>query len=209
MVAFVAPFPDPVVGSAVGPGDVVHQVLKEIHFVTALHHRASALGQLRQLQQKQGGGIELEMPPGVVSHHRLAGATVVFGVKGVEGVEALLEALHLLGLPHHRAHQAAHEGHHPLLQLPGAQAVLPLLTAVGQGQSPDALHRIDAVPHPGIAVVAMDGVSGAGGEQAADRVLPIENHPLDGLIQTLKGRGVVLRKGFRRRHNHALMHHHP
>jgi len=87
--------------------------------------------------------------------------------------------------------------------------LLPLLTAVGQSQSPDALHRIDAVPHPGIAVVAMDGVRGAGGEQAADRVLPIENHPLDGLIQTLKGRGVVLRKGFRRRHNHALIHYRP
>ena len=187
----------------------MHQVLKEIHFVTALHHRASALGQLRQLQQKQGGGIELQMPPGVVSDHWLAGAAVVFGVKGVEGVKALFEALHLLGLPHHRAHQAAHEGHHPLFQLPGAQAVLPLLTAVGQSQSPDALHRIDAVPHPGIAVVAMDGVRGAGGEQAADRVLPIENHPLDGLIQTLKGRGLVLRSGFRRPHNHALMHHHP
>jgi len=27
------------------------------------------------------------------------------------------------------------------------------------------------------------------------------------LIQPLKGCGVVLRKGFRRRHNHALMHH--
>ena len=54
----------------------------------------------------------------------------------------------------------------------------------------------------------MDGVSGAGGEQAADRVLPIENHPLYGLIQTLKGRGVVLRKGFRR-HNHALIHYRP
>ena len=129
-------------------------------------------------------------------------------MKGVEGVEALLEALHLVGLPHHRAHQTAHQGHHPLLQLPGAPAGLPLLTAVGQGQSPNALHRIDAVPHPGIAVVAMDGVGGAGREQAADRVLPIENHPLDGLIQTLKGGGVVLREGFRRRHNHAHIHHH-
>ena len=149
------------------------------------------------------------MPPGIVSNHRFAGAAVVLGVKGVEGVEALLETLHLRGLPHHRAHQTAHEGHHPLLQFPGAQAVLPLLPAVGQGQSPNALHRIDAVPHPGIAVVAMDGVGGAGGEQAADRVLPIENHPLDGLIQTLKGCGVVLQQGFRRRHNHALMHHRP
>ena len=55
----------------------------------------------------------------------------------------------------------------------------------------------------------MDGVRGAGGEQAADRVLPIKNHPLDGLIQTLKGRGVVLQKGFRRRHNHALIHYRP
>ena len=55
----------------------------------------------------------------------------------------------------------------------------------------------------------MDGVRGAGGEQAADRVLPIENHPLDGLIQTLKRCGVVLRKGLRRRPNHALIHYHP
>ena len=54
----------------------------------------------------------------------------------------------------------------------------------------------------------MDGVSGAGGEQSTDRVLPIENDPLDGLIQTLKGCGVDLWKGFRRRHNNALMHHH-
>ena len=53
MVAFVAPFPDSVVRGAVGPGDVVHQVLEEIHLITALHHRAAALGQLRQLQQKQ------------------------------------------------------------------------------------------------------------------------------------------------------------
>jgi len=29
------------------------------------------------------------------------------------------------------------------------------------------------------------------------------------LIQTLQGRVVVLRKGFRRRHNHALIHYHP
>jgi hypothetical protein len=54
----------------------------------------------------------------------------------------------------------------------------------------------------------MDGVSGAGREQSTDRVLPIENDPLDGLIQTLKACGVVLRKGFRRRQNHALIHHH-
>ena len=46
-------------------------------------------------------------------------------------------------------------------------------------------------------------------QQATDRILPIENHALDGLIQTLKACCEVLRKGFRRRHNHALMHHHP
>ena len=44
MVSFVAPFPDPVVRGAVGPRDVVHQVLEKIHLITALHHGAAAFG---------------------------------------------------------------------------------------------------------------------------------------------------------------------
>jgi hypothetical protein len=49
----------------------------------------------------------------------------------------------------------------------------------------------------------MDGVGCAGGEQATDRVLPIENHPLDGLIQTLKAFGLVLYEHLRRLQDHA------
>ncbi len=38
VVAFVAPFPNAVVGYAVRTGHVVHQVLHEVALVAALHH---------------------------------------------------------------------------------------------------------------------------------------------------------------------------
>ena len=125
------------------------------------------------------------MPPGVIGHHGVTTGTVVFRVQCVQGIQAVLEPLHLSGLAQHRPQQAAHQGDHPLFEFPGP-AVLPSpLAADGQAQGPDALHGIDAIPHPGVAVVAMDRVGGAGGQQTADGVLAFQHHLADGAVQPL------------------------
>ena len=53
VIALVAPLPDPVIGNAVGPGHVVHQVLDEGCFVVVMDHSQTTGAQLGQLQQKQ------------------------------------------------------------------------------------------------------------------------------------------------------------
>ena len=90
-----------------------------------------------------------------------------------------------MGLAQHRVEQAPHELQHPLLQLIDAGGGA-TQAPVGQGETPDALDRIDAVPHPGIAVVAVDVVGGAGGEQAGDRVLALQHHLIDLAVQFLQ-----------------------
>ena len=185
MVPLVAPFPDAVVGRPIGPGHVEHQVLDEVRFITALDHGAAAPRQLGQLQQKQRGGIQLQVAPGVIGNDGIAAGTVVFGMKRVQRIQAVLEALHLFGLAQHGAHQASHQGDHPLLQLPGPAVLNTPVAPDRQAQGPDALHGIDAVPDPGIAVVAMDGVGGACGQQATHGVLTIQDHPADRAIQPL------------------------
>ena len=122
------------------------------------------------------------MAPAVIGHHRLARVGVELGVDGVEAIEAVLEALHLGGLAQHGAQQPPHQLQHPLLELEGAPAGA-AQAAMGDRQTPDALDRIDAVAHPGIAVVAMHGVGGAGGQQAGDRMLAAEHHRLDLAIE--------------------------
>ena len=185
MVALVAPLPDAVVGHAVGAGHVIHEVLDEIALVAGLHDHQPGAGELGELQQEEGGGVELEVTPAVVGHHGLAAGGVELGVDGVEAVQAGLEALHLGGLAQHGRKQAAHQLQHPLLQLEGPAAGTPQ-AAVGQGQPPDALHGIHAVAHPGVAVVAMHGVGGAGRQQAAHRVLPLQHHGLDLAVEVLE-----------------------
>ena len=185
MVALVAPFPDAVVSHPIGAGHVIDEVLEEIALRAGLNDHQPRAGELGQLQQKQGRGIELQMAPAVVGHHRIAGGRIEFGVDGVEPLEARLEALHLRRLAHHRAHQSPHQLQDPLLQLEGAAAG-PLQPPVGQGQSPDALDGIDAVPHPGVAVVAVHGAGGAGGKQTRDRMLPAQDHVLDLAVQPVE-----------------------
>ena len=53
VIALVAPLPDAVIGNAVGPGHVVHQVLDEGGFVAVMDDSQTAGAQLGQLQQKQ------------------------------------------------------------------------------------------------------------------------------------------------------------
>ena len=146
----------------------------------------AAAGQLCQLQQEQGRGIDLQMSPTVIRNHGLPAGAVVFGMQGIEWIQAALEALHLPGLAQHRLKQAAHQVQHALLKLPGPAAVLAVLSTVGDGQSPHALNRIDAVPAPGIAVIAMHGVGCACRLQSADRVLALQHHGLDRLIQAVQ-----------------------
>ena len=59
VVALVAALPDAVISHPVGPRHVIGQVLDEVALVAALHDHQARAGQLGQLQQKQGGGIEL------------------------------------------------------------------------------------------------------------------------------------------------------
>ena len=183
VVAFVAPFPDAVIRGSIRPGDVVHEVLNEIHLIPALDHGAATAGELSQLEQKQGSGIELQMSPGVIRHHRIAAAAVVLRVQSVERIEADFEALHLPGLAEHGSQQPPHQGDHPLLELPGPPVVGSMASTVGHGQSPDALHGVDTVPHPGIAVVAVNRVGGAGGQQTTDWVLTLQHHLLNRTIE--------------------------
>ena len=145
----------------------------------------AAAGQLCQLQQEQGRGIDLQMSPAVIRNHGLPAGAVVFGMQGIEWIQAALEALHLPGLAHHRVEQSAHQVHHALLQLPAALAGAfhPVMRLC---QAPHTLNRIDAVPDPGIAVIAMHGVGCAGRQQSADRVLALQHHGLDRLIQAVQ-----------------------
>ena len=53
MVALVTPLPDAVVGGAIGPCHVEHEVLDEIRFIAAVDHGAAAPRQLGQLQEEQ------------------------------------------------------------------------------------------------------------------------------------------------------------
>jgi len=140
---------------------------------------------LRQLQQEQGRGVELQVSPAVVGHHGVAAVGVVLGVQRIQRLQAVLEALQLRRLAQHGVEQPAHQLQHPLLQFEhagGGTAQAP----VGQGQAPHALHGVDAVAHPGIAVVAMHRVGGAGGQQAGHRVLALQHHPLNLRIESLQ-----------------------
>ena len=206
VVAFVAPLPDAVVGGAVGPRHVIHEVLDEISLIPALDHGAAAACELGQLEQEQGACIQLQMPPGVISHHRVPAAAVVLRMQRIEWIKAALETLHFVRLPQHGPQQSTHQGDHPLLQFPGALVVVPRAVSVGHGQRPDALNRVDAVAHPGIAVVAVDGVGGAGGQQAADRILALQNHRLNRTVQAFENGVDVLLVLLRLRCRH---HHDP
>ncbi len=62
------------------------------------------------------------------------------------------------------------------------------MAANRQAQCPDALNGIHAVPHPCIAVVAVNRVRGAGGKQATDRVLALQHHLADGAVKPLDQR---------------------
>ena len=183
VVALVTPFPDAVIADAIGPGDVVHEVLDEIRLIAAAHHRQSGSGELGQLQQKQGGGIQLQMAPGVIGHHRITIAAVVLGMQRVERIKTGLEPLHLGGLAQHRSEQPAHQGEHPLVQFPNTAAVLSGAAAVGHRQGPDALDRVHAISDPGIAVVPVDGVGGAGWKQPADGVLAVQNNAFNRTVE--------------------------
>ena len=185
VIALVAPFPDAVVRHPVSPGHVVHQVLNKCRFVAVVDQGETAAGQLCQLQQEQGRGIDLQMSPAVIRNHWLPAGAVVFGMQGIEWIQAALEAFHLPGLAHHRVEQSAHQVHHALLELPAALAG-PLHPAMRCRQAPHTLNGIDAVPHPGIAVIAMHGVSRAGRQQSADRVLALQHHGIDRLIQAVQ-----------------------
>ena len=59
VVALVAALPDAVVPHPVGASHVIDEVLQEVPFVAGLHHHQSRTGQLGELQQEQGRGIEL------------------------------------------------------------------------------------------------------------------------------------------------------
>ena len=50
-------------------------------------------------------------------------------------------------------------------------------------QTPDALNGVDAVADPGIAVIAVNSVSRARGEQPADRVLASKHHAINRLVE--------------------------
>ena len=196
VVPLVAALPDAVVGDAVGAGHVIGEVLDEVALVAGLHHHQTGAGELGQLQQEQGRGIELQMAPAVIGNHRLARAGVELGVDRVEGIEAALEALHLLRLAQHRAEQSTHQLQHPLLELVDAPAGT-VEAPVSHRQAPDALNRVDAVAHPGIAVVAMHGAGGAGGQETRERMLAAEHHLLDLLVEALQqlaGLGVRQRR---------------
>ena len=87
--------------------------------MAALHNDQARAGQLGQLQQEQGRGIQLQVAPAVIGHHRIATGGVELGVDRIEGRQAGFEALHLGGLAQHRRQQAAHQLQHPLLELEG------------------------------------------------------------------------------------------
>ena len=70
--------------------------------MAGLNHHQSRTGQLGELQQEEGRGIELQVPPAVIGDHRIATARVVLGVQAIERGEGLLEALDLVGLAQHR-----------------------------------------------------------------------------------------------------------
>ena len=178
VVALVAPLPDAVIGHPIGPGHVVHQVLHEVTLVLALDHHQARTGELGQLQQEQRRGIELQMAPAVIGDDGIAAGGVELGVDRIEAIEALLKPLHLRGLAQHRVEQAPHQLQHPLFQLKHPPVVAPQ-ALVCQGQTPDALDRIHAVAHPGIAVVAMHGVGRTGWQQSGDRVLTGQHHRFD------------------------------
>ena len=178
MVALVPPFPDAVIGHAVRPGDVIHKVLHEVALVARLHHHQAGASDLGQLQQKHRRGVQLQVAPAVVRHHRRPGSRVELRVQGIEGPQAALEALHLRRLAHHRREQPPHQLQHPLLQLEGP-AARPVQAPVGDRQTPNALDGVDAIAHPGVAIVAMHGVCRAGGQQPCQRMLTAENHCVD------------------------------
>ena len=183
VVSLVAPFPHSVVGSPVRPSHVEHQILDEIRFITAVNHGAAALRQLSELQQEQRCGIELQMPPGIVGHHWFTTAAVVFGMQGIQRIEAVFEAFDLPGLTQHRPQQATHQSDHPLFELPGPAVPFTTVAADGEAQGPDALNGVHTVPDPGVAVIPMDRVGGAGGKQTTDRVLALQHHLADGAVQ--------------------------
>ena len=186
MVAFVAAFPDAVIGDAIGPSDVINEVLDEVRLVATAHHREATPSELRQLEKKERGGIQLQMAPAVVGHHRVAGAGVVFGVEGIKRVKGRLEPLHLVGLAHHGVEQAPHQRQHPLLEFPGPCCGVALEAAMRHRQTPNALDGVDAVAHPGVAVIAMHGVGCAGRQEAGDGMLPAQHHPFDRCVQALQ-----------------------
>ena len=59
MVAFVAAFPDAVIGDAIGPSDVINEVLDEVRLVATAHHREATPSELRQLEKKERGDAAL------------------------------------------------------------------------------------------------------------------------------------------------------
>ena len=76
---------------------------------------------------------------------------------------------------------------------------------MGNGQSPNALDRIHAVANPGIAVVAMNGVSCARRKESAERVLPLQDHGFNGAVQVLQlGQLLLVIPGNRMGQNHGL-----
>lgn len=162
VISLVPSFPDAVIARAVRLGDVMHEALQEICFITAADHGQSGLGQLGKLQEEQGCCIQLQMPPSVISHHGVSAVAVVFRVEGIKRVKAVFEPFHLVGLAHHRAQQPAHQGQDPFIQLPAAAGSFAETPSMRDGEGPDALHRIDTVTNPGIPVVAVHGVGRAG-----------------------------------------------
>ena len=178
MVPLITPLPNAVVSDPIGPGHVIDQVLHEVPLVLGLDDHQARAGQLGQLQQKQGGGIELEMAPSVVGHHGVAAGGVELGVQGIQPIQAVFEALHLGSLAQHGVEQAPHQLHDPLLQLKSPPVVAPH-PGVGHGQAPHALDRIDAVAHPGVAVVSVHRVGGACRQQTRNRVLAGEHDGFD------------------------------
>ena len=101
VVAFIPPLPDAVIRHPISTAEVKNQVLQKRRLGLIGHHHQPGAGELGELQYKQRRGIELQMPPGVIGHHRLTAGGVVFGVQCIEGILARLEALHLVGLAHH------------------------------------------------------------------------------------------------------------
>ena len=64
--------------------------------------------------------------------------------------------------------------------------------AVGERQAPGRQDAVDIVPYPGIGVIAMGIDGGAGRQQAADPILPIEDDGA-GLVEN---RGLAYRSGW-------------